>query len=42
MKSAAVTILAVIGFVVAAVIFNIAYALWLDPWLAQVFPWTVP
>jgi len=40
MKKAAVTILSVIAIVVAAISFNLAHALWIDPWLAEVFPWS--
>lgn len=40
MKTAAATILAAIAFVVAAIFFNLAYALWIDPWLANLFPWS--
>lgn len=40
MKAAAASILCAIAFVVAAVLFNLAHAVWIDPWLARVFPWS--
>lgn len=40
MKSAAVIILASIAVVVAAILFNLAHAIWIDPWLARIFPWS--
>lgn len=40
MKKAAATILVTLAIVVAAITFNLAHALWIDPWLAELFPWS--